>query len=190
MRKRKQEILTVAAKLFREKTYLGTTIDDIASKIKINKATIYFYFENKEQILYEIISTALIDLTENAKNIISTDASPMKKLESLIKMHLKIGIDSANLSGISQFERKNLSPKLLKNYNVQRDSYEQIFRELIKDGIAEGQFRRCDPKMTSRLILSMSNSVLTWFKKNGTLPIEQFADELWSFVIKSLQNFK
>jgi AcrR family transcriptional regulator len=188
--KRKQEILLAAAKLFREKTFLGTTLDEVASKVNINKATIYFYFKSKEQLLYEIVAGALEELIKNAQAIISTDASPIEKMESLIRLHLRIGTRSNNLNGVSQFERRNLSPKLLKQYNAQRDRYQQIYSDLLREGMAINQFRRGDPSMMSRLILSLANSTITWFKKTGPLSIEQIADETWKFVSRSLQNFQ
>jgi AcrR family transcriptional regulator len=183
---RRDQILLATAQLFREKTFLGTSIEDIASKVKINKATIYFYFKSKEQMLYEIMSKALERLTGEAQTIVNGDASPATKMEFLIKLHLIAGSDSGNLNGVSKFERRNLSPKLLKHYNAQRDIYEQIYRDLIKEGMTRNQFRDCDPRMMGRFILGLLNSTILWFKKSGPLSIEQMADEIWKMTSRSL----
>jgi AcrR family transcriptional regulator len=59
LKKRTQEIMLAAARLFREKSFPATTLDDIAAKVGIDKATIYFYFsyfKGKGQLLYEILT--------------------------------------------------------------------------------------------------------------------------------------
>lgn len=188
--KHRRDILLAGAYLFRRKSFLGTTLDDIALKVGINKATIYYYFENKEQILYEIMSKALDELIKGARTIVSTDASPMEKMESLVKLHLKVGTDSSSLAGVSQFERKNLSPKLLKLYNATRDEYEQIYRELLNEGMAMNQFQEGDPRMVARFMLGLVNSVITWFKRTGLLSIDKIGEEVWKFIFYSIKNLE
>ena len=180
--------MLVAARLFREKSFLATTLDDVAAKIGINKATIYSYFKSKEQLLYEILTGALQEYVESARAILSTNGSPLEKMESLVRTHLSIGTRPNSLNAVSLFERKNLSTRLLKQYNAQRDSYEQMFRDVLKEGIATNSFRGGDPSMMSRFVLSLANSTIMWFKKAGPLSIGQVADETWGFVSRGLRN--
>jgi AcrR family transcriptional regulator len=124
--KRKQEIMLVAARLFRQKSVLATTLDNIAAKVGINKTTIYSYFKGKKQLLYKI--TCAQDYIGSAQATPSRNASPRKKMESPIRAHLSIGTRPNSLNAASLFERKNLSARLPKQYNTQRESYEQMLR--------------------------------------------------------------
>jgi AcrR family transcriptional regulator len=186
--KRRKEILLAAVYLFRKKGFLATTIDDIAFRVKINKATIYYYFRDKDQILFEIVSNSIDQLIEGAQHIVSSSASPLEKMKEILMLHLRSGTDPGNLGGVAQFERKNLPPKLLKIYDAQRDEYERIYRGLISQGIAMGQIKEGDPCMLGRFILGLKHSIVTWFKESGPLSIEQVGEEAWNFISQSIQK--
>ena len=66
----RKKLLTIAGRLFWQKGYLATSIDDIAKAAKMNKASIYYYFKNKADVLYELASAtmqALIDLQKGGR---------------------------------------------------------------------------------------------------------------------------
>jgi len=183
---KRDKILRGAAQLFTEKSYLGTSVDELASKLKLNKASIYYYFKDKEHLLYEVGCRAIEDLIKKANAIATTDASPMEKMESLVKLHLETGADLSNFWGVPHRELRQLSSKLFKSYVVYRDKYEQIFRDLMREGIANGQIKDCEPCLKVRFILGLVNSVSIWYKRTGPLTIGQIGDEMWKFISHSL----
>ena len=71
-----------------QKEYLATSIDDIAKDAHCNKASVYYYFRAKSDILYEIASGTIPELLELASPIVDSDLPPAKKLEALIINHL------------------------------------------------------------------------------------------------------
>jgi AcrR family transcriptional regulator len=186
-KRQRKKILNAAGRLFWQKGYKATTIDDIARACRVNKATIYYYFKNKAFLLFEIVCGIMQEGLENVRPLKSTAMRPREKLRVLIMQHTT-WVLSLKWPAIGQMERRNLPPKLLKQYLILRDEYEDIFRSIIKEGIQKKEFRKLDPKLYSLFILGLLNSLLNWFKPAGKLSREKIAAEAYYFVLKSIQS--
>ena len=88
---------------------------------------------------------------------------------------------------MGQIERRNLPPRLLKEYLVLRDEYEAIFENIIEQGIRHHEFRKLDPKLYSRFVLGMLNSFLGWFKSSGFLSAEEIAAQAYDFIYQAIK---
>jgi AcrR family transcriptional regulator len=183
----KKRILVVAAKLFRDKSFLNTTVDDIASNAKINKAMIYYYFKSKGVLLYEIMCISADERIRQAELVIASNTSAVEKMEMIVKQVVESVTNSASLGGLAQFEIKNLPRHLMASYIGKRDRFEQILRQVLQEGVDTGYFRiKHDIPMISRFIMGLLNSVATWFKENGPLSPEEISKQIWSFIAPSL----
>jgi TetR/AcrR family transcriptional regulator, cholesterol catabolism regulator len=179
----RKKLLTISGRFFWQKGYLATSIDDIAKAAKMNKASIYYYFKNKADILYELASATMQALIDQALPIMHSNLPPEEKLEAFVLKHLI----HLGLSGIGQMERRNLPSKLLQAYIRMRDEYEGIFRKLLEEGIKQGKFQCRDVKLTSLFILGFLNSTVQWFNKTGKLSPEEIASEAFAFVSNALK---
>jgi AcrR family transcriptional regulator len=186
--KQRERILVAAAKLFRKKSYLNTTIDDIAHRLKINKAMVYYYFKDKSHVLYEVMCSAIDGYIERAREVVSSSDPIPDKMKALVKLHVNYETTPTSMAGISHFELKNLPRKLAKPYISKRDIYEQLFRNLIHAGISEGYFdRTLDPEITARFILGLTNSITTWFRTDGPLSSEDIGEKVWEIIARAIQ---
>lgn len=182
----KKRILKVAANLFWEKGYIGTSIDEIAKKANMNKALIYYYFENKVSLLNEIISEPLGEMIENATLIVNSNLDPREKFESLVTFHIKFQLSHYGLVGIGHLERKNLPLKLLRNYVQMRDEYEILFQKVIKEGMEKEQFSFDDCKMGAIFTLGLLTSVTQWYKPKGRYSADEIASLACTYVLGAL----
>jgi AcrR family transcriptional regulator len=184
--RQRKKILHAAGRLFWQKGYRATTLDDIARTGRINKATVYYYFKNKAFLLFEIVCGIMQEALENARPLMNSALPPREKLRVLILQHTK-WILSLKWPAMGQMERRNLPPRLLKEYLVLRDEYEAIFKNIIEEGIRQKEFRRLDPKLYSRFILGLLNSFLNWFKPGGSLSPEEIARQAFDFIHQSIR---
>lgn len=185
---RRQSILQAAGRLFWEKGYLGTSIDDIAHVVKMNKASLYHYFPNKASILYEIVASPARELIDSARPIADSDSTAQQKLESLIKAHINWQVTHVGFAGIGAIERKNLPPRLLRNYTRIRDEYEEIFRKVIQEGVDRGEFGKLDNKISCLFVLGLVNSIIHWFREEGELSAEEIAEKVCKFIFSGLNG--
>lgn len=179
---RKGEILGAASWLFRNKGFLRTSLNDIALRVGINKATIFYYFPNKDYLLYEVLCESLrVGIKEI--QLIMLSSPPEERLKNVIKGHLKFNLRDSGFGGISAFEQKNLSPKLRKSYVPLRDEYEGLIRETVQEAMSAGQTKQGDVRVQTRILLGALNSINRWYKQDGPLSIEEVGDEICNLIL-------
>ena len=179
----REKILDAASRLFKNKGFLGTSIEDIASMVGKNKATIFYYFPDKEHLLYEVLCEAQHRALKRLQSTMSS-SSPEEKLKNMIKEYLKLNVHDDSFGGISTFELKNLSPKLRESYIPLRDKLEGLFREAVQEAMSTSRMKRGDVRVQTRLILGAMNAVARWFKQSGPLSIEEVGDEMYKLIFR------
>ena len=91
---KRKRICDIAAKLFVERGFEKTTTRDIASATGMNTSAIYYYFDDKESILYEILVRIMDKSLRRMREIAESDMDLKDKLNAVIKLHTEIyGID-------------------------------------------------------------------------------------------------
>ena len=122
---RRDEILAAAVKLFHERGYHGTGIDDIGAEAGISGPAIYRHFKGKEEILEILLLDAARSALDEAREVVAAAPSPRKALESLAELY--IGVIAANpaLAFVGMYERRTLSPET----RATMDRYERLHLE-------------------------------------------------------------
>jgi AcrR family transcriptional regulator len=185
----KRRILSGAARLFREKSYMNTSVDEIASQLKINKAMIYYYFRSKGALLYEIMSSSIDERAAEAERVVCSERTPIEKMKMLIDVIIESQTDPFSLAGVAPFELKNLPRNLMKSYIAKRDNFEQIFCDVLQEGIKKKFFRKgMNVKMSVRFIFGILNSLATWYRKSGPLSPEEITKEVLEFITHSISS--
>jgi AcrR family transcriptional regulator len=178
--RRRGEILHAALRAFRDQGYHATTLDDIAEALGVRKAGLYYYFPDKESILYACHRESLAELDrilEGAKQL----QTPAERLAHVIRAHVRVMTDTLEGSPLA-FEVTALSPERQKEVIAGRDRYERALRRMLKEGVASGDFRAVNPKTAVFAILGAINWIARWYRPDGALRPEElgadFADQL------------
>src|SRR5207248_6089517 len=86
----RQEILRTAARLFQQRGYDATSMNDVAAALKLSKGGLYHHFQSKDEILFEIMNHAM-DLTqERVLAPVRNIADPQERLRALIRLHIEV----------------------------------------------------------------------------------------------------
>ncbi len=146
-------ILYHAARLFSELGYASTTVDMLAEVTQMNKASIYYYFENKREILFTLIEESANDLLEVSKPAL--DLEPRLALRYLIQFGIGNFYRHIHENRIFSQELPYLTETLSraqydKIHRMQRD-YMKIVYNVIERGIAQGLFRKGDVRLLGQL---------------------------------------
>jgi TetR/AcrR family transcriptional regulator, cholesterol catabolism regulator len=172
-------VLSTAAELFRTHGYAATTTREIAARLGIQKASLYYHINSKEDLLYELI---MVTLRANLEAIEAAAAGPgtaVERLRRALTAHL-VGMHSdPDKNGTALTEMRSLEGERRATVVKLRDEYEAVFRHVIEDGQKEGLVR---DDMESRYLvlalLSMANWTLVWYHQGGGLKPEQLAEIL------------
>jgi AcrR family transcriptional regulator len=184
----KNAIKTISINLFYKKGYFATSISDIARESGIQKSSIYYHYSNKEELLFDILKTTMVDLDENLEAQIKGVQGAEEKMRAAIKSHVTFHMERQKEVIISDSELRGLTVDNYKNIMKMRDDYERKFQSLIKDGIEKGIFADMDFKVASYEIITMCTAVSIWFNQSGRLSKEDVAKIYTDFLIHGLKG--
>lgn len=174
---RRRLIMTEAAMLLRRGQQVGFSVDDLCDALRINKSTFYRYFKSKEHLLYTLHQSAMDDLDEMLSRALEVEGTVRDKLAAAIAGHVllqqRTGVSALAIPQTGTFSARNRRLVIKR-----RDEYEAKFRMLIQKGIDEGIFRQCDPAIQSILLLSLLNSIQTWYKEDGSYSATELASTI------------
>ena len=183
----RSDIIQAAAQIIREKGYHGTSMQDIADEVRLQKASLYHHVTSKQDILFTILEQALDMLITDMQVVVASDLGPEEKLRSA--MHAYIGrlTEDADLATVLLLEHRSLEERLRRQHNRRRDRYEGLWRNLIQEGVKVGVFRPVDVTVASFAILGVQNWLITWFKSGGRLSATELADQFSELFLRGLR---
>jgi AcrR family transcriptional regulator len=182
---RRIEILKSAAAAFRRRGYLGASVDEIASALEMTKGNLYYYFENKEEILYACHDYSLDVLLTLMAQVQAEPSSPDEKLRKLILAFIHTMLDELQGTALT-LDLQALSPALLKRIIAKRDRFDRGLREIIQQGIDQQLFRAGDPKMIGFAMMGAVNWITKWFDPTGPMSSEQIGQRFADYLVGGL----
>ena len=182
---RRIEILKSAAAAFRRRGYHGASVDEIASALEMTKGNLYYYFQNKEEILFACHDYSL-DVLLALMDEVQADASrPDDKLRKLILAFIHMMLDELQGTALT-LDLQALSPPLMKRIIAKRDRFDHGMREIIQQGIDQGLFRPGDPKMIGFAIMGAVNWITKWFDPAGPMSSEEIGQRFADYLVGGL----
>jgi AcrR family transcriptional regulator len=185
---RREEILRVACRMFSKKGYHGTTIRDISEACGILSGSLYAHIKSKEDLLYEITDRGAECFLRSLRPIAENSDPATEKLRQAVRAHMKVV--EANLEAATVFfqEWRALSEKRFANIRAKRDQYEVMWKEILEQGIRQGEFRDADEKFARLLLLAVGNWAYQWYRPEGELSAEEIADRFVDMLLEGLKK--
>jgi|SRR5579859_4860905 len=184
--RRRTEILHAALQAFPRHGYHGTTLDDIARQLGIRKTALYHYFPDKEAILYACHQEGL----EEVRGIVAAArrrASYTEQLAYAIQEHVRVMTDTLEGSSLA-LEVSALTPSHRAEVVDARDRYEQALREMVRGGMAAGEFRFVDPKLAVFAILGAINWIAHWYSPAGSVHPPMLGTHFADHLVRGLRS--
>jgi len=176
-RRRAPQIIDAAARAFAERGSHGATTQDIADVLGIRQASLYYYFSSKEAALELVCLKGVEGFFEAAKTIAARRESAQKRLISLIGSHLSPLVDRADFVKVFLNERQHLPRESRRRIGRWSRGLERIFEDVIKEGVAKGEFRAdLDVRLATLAILGMCNAASSWQRKEN-IDVNDIAEE-------------
>jgi AcrR family transcriptional regulator len=181
------DILKSAAKAFRRLGYHGATVEQIAAALHMKKGNLYYYFKNKEAILFACHQYSLDELIRLLDDVEQSGLPADEKLRRLIVAFVHTILDE--LHGTALFlDLEALSPAHLKAVIVRRDTFDRGVRRVLEDGMATGTFGQGNPKLLAFALFGAVNWIPRWFSPDGPATSQDIGDLFADFFICGLRN--
>ena len=184
---RRIEILKSAAAAFRRRGYHGASVDEIASSLDMTKGNLYYYFQNKEEILFACHDYSLDELLALMDQVRAEATRPDDKLRKLILAFIHMMLDELQATALT-LDLQALSPALMKRIIAKRDRFDQGLRAIIQQGMDEDLFRAGDPKMIGFAIMGAVNWTTKWFDPAGPMSSQDIGQRFTDYLVGGLLN--
>lgn len=175
-RPREAELHAAATRLFRQRGFHATSMQDLGDALGMNRGSLYHYISAKDELLWTILTRALDILEERVLPILESDAPSVDRLTGAIREHLRVAADHADELSLIQIEWRALDRERQAEMIRRRDAYEARWRATLEAGIADGSLRSFDVRLAGIGILSACNWFTQWYRPNGTASVDEIAD--------------
>ncbi|OEK06012.1 hypothetical protein A8C32_19480 [Flavivirga aquatica] len=156
---KKEEFLQESLKLIHEKGFKATTMRDIADRLGFDVSNSYNYIKSKQEILESFLFRTSNEFHDSMNNIMGSNYPIDEKLKQVISAHIKIASQRPYEVALMVNEWRNLKEPKYTQYVELRDTYEQKFGDLLKEGIDNHIFKAMDIEIATAVILSS----IRWF---------------------------
>jgi AcrR family transcriptional regulator len=173
----RKALIDSALKLFGERGYAVTSVQEITEAAGVTKGAFYHHFESKEDLL-RLIHDEFLDLQLAILRLaLEADEDPAARLRELLRALLTTTARyQANVT-VFYLERRHLTGSRYKAMRRKRDEFDRLFLQVIERGIENGRFRSdLDARIVALGILGMCAWVHQWYRPGGRYSAEAIAD--------------
>ncbi len=179
----------VAAKLFNERGYLETSMDDISSASRLSKGGIYHYFSSKHEILYFVLSNYMDRILEGLKEELGAKEGSFPKIRLLISRHIKLYIENVSESKTLIHSAHSLPAKYLKVIEDKEREYYRIVVQILSEYFA-GRIPKGKLTALTFSLFGMCNWIYSWYDPRGSVTPEELSETIYRIFSKGMINFK
>jgi AcrR family transcriptional regulator len=191
----RDEILQAAAELFMEFGYAATSIDAVAQRLGATKGRIYHHYRSKADLFIDVQVAAMNRLNEQVEPLARSAGSPIERLAAMALRHTQILLTELPMQkvAVQGLERHLLgnssAAKRLRSVVKMRDDYEQMFVEVIDDGVREGLFVDLPAKLSAKPFFGALNWATVWYSQRrlqSAEAIDDIAHALAAFALRGI----
>ena len=183
---RRDAILHSVGTVLRDTRLSNLTMKDIAFELGITKGNLYYYFKDKQDILFQCHMRCM-DLSLDALHaILAGHSGESDPLHALLVQHIA-GMLANGFGSVLLTDLDNLTPLQRSLYVARRDEFEAGVRQLIESGVQRGVYACDDVKLASLAMLGAINWLPKWYRPEGLLTADEVAQGLADFLMKALQ---
>lgn len=181
----KDAIVAIASRLFQERGYHATSLEQVARELGVTRPALYYYFRSKQDLLYEITGIAQARLVAGMQDAFLHGLRPAEAIRRLLFNHTITVLENAE-SVACFFQEESALPMRRRNQmRKTRLEYTKAFADMYAAGVKQGELLDVDPLMATFLMLGACNWVCNWYKPGAWTPSE-IADVLNRMVLDGL----
>ncbi len=184
---KREAVLRTAAQLFNEKGYAASTLDEVAVRLGVSKPTVYYYVSSKDEILFECVRTGLELLQTAIREVDRAGGRAIDKLIAAMRQYVEIVTMDFGMCVIRVGEDP-LPPDSRQKLRRMKAGLDREFRELIRQGIAEGSIASCDPRIAAFTLAGALSWIGRWYQPGAGLSPAQIATQCTDVLIRGLSS--
>ena len=187
MSTRRTELTRLAARLFAERGYHGTSIGDLAKALGVQKGSLYAHIDSKQDLLYEAMREGA-QAFHAALDEIPEDLKATERIRLALRAHLRVVAEQLDVATVFIREWRYLEGDRAAEFLAERRRYEERFRALFREGRELGELRTdLDDQAATLLVLSAANWAYTWLRAGADT--DELADRFYAILLDGVRGY-
>jgi AcrR family transcriptional regulator len=182
----RNRILEAAVRVFAEKGYHETRMDDIVNESKTSKGSIYFYFPGKQDIFFGLIETFTSLLESHLEAAIQTEAHGTEQVEAALGASLRLFSQYRTLAKIVLVQAVGLGAAFEERRRAINNRFAEIIRTRLEKAIQDGSIPPLDPTIAARIWVGALNEIVIHWIYTGQPDLETAIPEIKAFLMRSI----
>ncbi|HUG53443.1 MAG TPA: TetR/AcrR family transcriptional regulator [Vicinamibacteria bacterium] len=184
-RLKRDAVIKAAWQAFSRSGYHGTSLDDIAESLHVTKPSLYYYFENKEALLYECHLQAIARFARAIEEAIAAETTGLDQLRHAMVGYFETltrDFGSSRVVG----EDAALSGALYARVMTRWDELVKTVRGMVEVGIKDGSIAPCDARIAVFAVVGAIFWLHAWFSPEGRLTAREAAEATFDQLVRGL----
>ena len=186
---RSQEIYLTAAQLFFEKGFESTSVADIADSLNLTKASLYYYFASKQELLYRIVSLGLDSVQDAVLDPAHNIDDAEERLKFIILNHARLAADGNHAVIIISHEINALTYEQQAIVQKRRRDYFDYVRSTLVELQQQGKLRKMNITTATFTLFGMILWLPRWYRSGGLLPVDEVCQEVCDLALSGLMPY-
>ncbi len=185
---RREQIFSAAARLFAQKGYGRTSLQELAGALGVTKPALYYYYRSKEDLLFEILSFCIDRVTDDIEQVAASDLDPEGRVREWIRRYVRFFADHPHELTLLSTEVDALGPETRRIIVDKQRRYLDRARRLVEDLRAASGAPPLDPTVGAFALLGMMNWIHTWYDPAGAVDPEALADHFFRIFVYGVRG--
>jgi AcrR family transcriptional regulator len=174
---KRDAVLQTAAHMFLEHGYRSTSMSKLATRLKITKPALYYYFHNKEEILVECYRAGIVVIESLLDGAAVSHGSGLDKVKAYVEAYAKAIISHDFGRCVAMLDDSELSTKARRDVRTLKRCIDASIRAYVEEGIVDGSIAPCNVKLACFAMAGAINWIGTWYRPEGDLGPNEIASE-------------
>jgi AcrR family transcriptional regulator len=172
---RRDKMRETAAKVFAEQGFERTTIRGIAKAGGISAASIYYYFDSKEELLYQVLNETMSTGLKLMRDLEKKELKQKERLIEILRMHTMTAINFDKMK-LLVHEQNCLTPDHQEEIKLKQKQYMSQLTRVFESLKNSNQMRDLNPKVCAFAFFGMVSWSYRWFNPDGPMSTQQLAE--------------
>lgn len=174
---KRRALLIAAVRMFNERGFHATLLEDVAASLGVSKPTIYHYLGNKEQVLLECIALGIEEYHREVDEAKAVVGSGLDRLRHFLRGYARTNMGDFGRCVI-RTGPEPLSPEGRRELRERKRRIDAAMRAFIEEGVADGSIAPADAKLLAFTLAGALNWPARWHVPGGELGVDELAERM------------
>lgn len=183
---KRQAVIAEASRAFGRHGSQNVSLDEIAKALNVSKPALYYYFKNKQELIYECHELAMKIGDQVLKDAIASEATGYGRIIAFMKNYISHLTDQMGAPAILH-DFSAMTPADRKKITLRRRKFNLQLRKILEEGVEDGSIVPCDARLAVFWFMGAIGSISQWYHADGTLTGDQVAEVFISLLARGIR---